>query len=63
MKTTLNLLLFCLAGTFASCGASSENTPVTPQEMATSGQQSGVPQSAPPQTYIYVTEVDKLNLR
>ena len=63
MKTTLNLLLFCLAGTFASCGASSENTPVTPQEMATSGQQAGVPQSAPPQTYIYVTEVDKLNLR
>jgi NADH:ubiquinone oxidoreductase subunit 2 (subunit N) len=53
MKTTLNLLLFCLTGTFASCGASSENTPVTPQEMATSGQQSGCP-SLLLRRYIYM---------
>ena len=64
MKTTFNLLLICTGCFFASCGSSSENSQITPQEMATSAQQTAsVPESAPPQVYIYAVEVDKLNLR
>lgn len=64
MKTTFNLLLICTGCFFASCGSSSENSQITPQEMATSAQQSAsAPESAPPQIYIYAVEVDKLNLR
>lgn len=64
MKTTINLLLFTAVCAFTACQSSSENRPVTPQEMAASGQQAaGAPESAPPQVYLYVVEVDKLNLR
>lgn len=64
MKTTFNLLLLCAGCFFASCGSSSENSQITPHEMATSGQQTAsAPESAPPQVYIYAVEVDKLNLR
>jgi len=64
MKTTFNLPLLFTVCLFAACQSSSGDRPLTPQEMASSGQAAAsTPESPTPQVYMYTVEVDKLNLR